>query len=79
MIIVKRSLKEADDGYKALQNYSATPLANGFSPVEIIINRRIRTSLPMFTLYFPDLIVLRKKEEKRRNRQKQDYGHHHGA
>uniref|UniRef100_T1J9L0 Uncharacterized protein n=1 Tax=Strigamia maritima TaxID=126957 RepID=T1J9L0_STRMM len=47
--IVKWSVKKADDGYRALQLYRSTPLANGFSPAELLNGRAIRTSAPVIS------------------------------
>ncbi|RLU23953.1 hypothetical protein DMN91_004161 [Ooceraea biroi] len=45
--IIKRSLKKSGDVYETLLNYRATPQSNGFSPAELLMGRRLRTSVPM--------------------------------
>ncbi|CAL8069840.1 unnamed protein product [Orchesella dallaii] len=81
--IVKNLLKKNTDWYKALLEYRASPLANGFSPAELLMGRRIRSTLPVNpTSLIPtdvDKDELVEKEEIRRNKQKKAYDHHHGV
>lgn len=81
--IMKRCIKKSEDCYEALQNYRATPLENGFSPAELLMGRRIRTSVPMKSLFLepktPDKNQLRAKEEQRILNQKRNYDRHHRA
>ena len=81
--IIKRALKKSEDPYKALQSYRATPLSNGFSPAELLMGRRIQTSVPIATskLYpkIPNRNVLLEREECRRSQQKQTYDRRHNT
>lgn len=80
---IKASWKKTDDAYRALQAYRATPLVNGFSPAELLMGRRIRTSLPIANhLLEPktdDHTELREWEEKNKLTQKTNFDKRHGA
>ena len=42
----KNLLTKSDDPHEALLAHRATPLENGFSPAELCVRRRLRTTLP---------------------------------
>lgn len=44
---IKCLLKKSSDPYFALMADRATPLANGYSPTELLMGRRIRTTVPV--------------------------------
>lgn len=46
---VKDFLSKAADPYLALMEYRATPLANGYSPAELLMGRKLRTTDPVIT------------------------------
>ena len=64
----KNLLTKSDDPYEALLAYRATLLENGFSPAELCMGRRLRTTLPTtpskLTPQWPVLTKLREKEAK---------------
>ena len=42
-------LEKATDPYIGLLSYRTTPLANGYSPAELLMNRKLRSTVPMIT------------------------------
>ncbi|GBN03225.1 hypothetical protein AVEN_229009-1 [Araneus ventricosus] len=63
--------------------YRATPLENSFSPSELLMGRRINTTLPVAKTqlqpYSVNKKVLEAKEERRIEGQKTNYDKHHGV
>ena len=78
----KMLAKKNSDPYIALLTYRATPLQNGFSPAELCMGRRLRTTLPVAPHVlkpireFPNL---REKEELYKEKMKQYYDRRHNA
>ena len=48
MQTVKNALEKEKDPAKALMSYRATPLENRYSPAEMLFDRTIRTTVPVF-------------------------------
>lgn len=71
---VKRLIRNATDPYLALLAYRATPLKNGSSPAELLMGRKLRTTLPEnprnYYPKWPDLERVRQVEEQYRQNQK---------
>ena len=44
---IKQLLRKSEDPHMALMIYCVTPLHNGYSPSELLMNRKIRTTLPI--------------------------------
>ncbi len=80
---VKSLLKKSTDPYLALLAYRTTPLQNGYSPSELLMCRRLRTTVPgtrnQRTPKLPDPVSLREKEEQLKKRQKENFDSHHGV
>ena len=38
--------KKGDEPYLVLLAYRSTPLSNGYSPAELLMNRKLRTNVP---------------------------------
>ena len=80
---VKTLLKKSDDPYLAMLTYRSTPLQNGFSPAELLMNRCLRTNLPMteeqLQPHVPDFATVKAKEEEQRRKQKKVFDLRHAT
>ena len=80
---VKQLLESADDPYDALLCYCSTPQANGYSPAEMLMNRKLRTKLPMASQQripaVPNRSSLAERENIAREKQKNNFDTRHKA
>lgn len=78
---VKNLLKKAKDPYLALLAYRAIPLANGYSPAQLLMGRRLHTPLPqhlsLLTPELPDSAVVAAKERERREKDTGSFNNRH--
>ena len=79
---VKRLLSQSDDPYMALLTYRSTPLPwCNLSPSELLMGRRLRTTLPVvpdqLIPSWPYLDKFRNSNEQFKQRQKADYDRRH--
>lgn len=79
---VKRLLQQSDDPYLALLNYRSTPLPwCKVSPTELLMGRRVRTTLPQLGEQLkPEwtyLVDFRQKDDRFKRKQKKNFDHHH--
>ena len=80
---IKSLLKKSGDPYLALLAYRSTPLESGYSPSELLMGRRLRTTVPtnpkLLLPKTPDLSQVKNRDAQLKNRQKKDFDTHHGA
>ena len=78
---IKNMLKKADDPYLALLAYRTTPLHNGFSPAELLMGRKLQSTVPVHPDHlrpnWPKLGGVRKVEKKNKQKQKENYDRRH--
>lgn len=78
---IKGLLSRTNDPYLALLAYRATPLANGFSPAELLFGRKIRSTVPVAPgSLLPkqiDLEKLTQKECEYKNAMRDNYNRRH--
>ena len=79
---MKNLLEKANDPYLAILAYRSTPLRNGYSPAELLMNRRLRSNIPIIRDLLkpcvPDLTIVKKVEKQGKNRMK-DHERRHSA
>ena len=80
---IKHILDKAKDPYLGLLAYRSTPLRNGYSPSELLMNRRLRTTVPTlgYNLHpsVPNYAQLRAMEQKDKQKQKTDFDRRHAS
>ena len=80
---VKNLLKKNTDPYLALLAYRSAPLANGLSPAQLLMGRRLNTRLPTLPRSLDpkqnDSDSIRQKEALLKDRQSRNYNQHHKA
>lgn len=81
---LKNLLVESKDPYMSLLVYRSTPLENGMSPAELLMNRRIRSNLPMSYDHLPDHTCVTRDsiahfETQKKEKQKQCFDDRHKA
>ena len=79
---IKQLLRKSEDPHMALMIYRSTPLHIGYSPSELLMNRKIRT-IPILDNQLkpsvPDYAEVREKEVKRKTDNKTNFDVRHGA
>ena len=80
---IKRLLRKRGDPYQALLAYCSTPLECGYSPSELLMSRKLQTTIPTtrnsLTPTVPNQTKLREKDKKLKHHQERNYNHHHRA
>ena len=80
---IKNLMKKKDDLYLAILAYRATPTELGYSPAELLMSRKLRTTVPLLPeLRKPvcvDPSLLAEKDAKLKARQKRNFDERHGT
>ncbi|KAK7884427.1 hypothetical protein WMY93_027550 [Mugilogobius chulae] len=80
---VKSLLQKESDPYLALMAYRATPLSNSHSPAELLMGRKLRTTVPILPSClkpgWTDITMLREKERRERKKQWRWFNNRHRA
>ena len=80
---IKNLMKKGDDMYLAILAYRTTPTEIGYSPAELLMNRKLRTTVPMLpelrkpTVIDPFLVA--EKDANLKVRQKHNFDKRHGT
>ncbi len=75
--LIKKSKASKQDACMALLVYRSTPLNCGKSPAELLMNRQLRSNLPMKPSLLTAKAVKPKFVKQRRDKEKQDQKYHH--
>ena len=79
---VKELVKQADP-YIALLNYRNTPIRNGFSPAELLMNRKLNTKIPILPQKLnpnpPDMTTVQQRVESYRMQMKSNFDKRHST
>ena len=80
---IKGLLKKETDPYLALLSYRATPLQIVYSPAELLMGRRLRTTVPITRKQLipriPDSTLVWKRDQQQKQRQERVFNSCHGA
>lgn len=80
---VKNLLEKEDDPYVALLVYRTTPLQIGFSPAELLMSRKLRTTIPTTREsrkpQIPNEKIIRERDENSKKQQKCNFDTNHGV
>ena len=78
---IKTLLQKAEDPYAALLAYRSTPVRCGYSPAELLMNRQLRSTVPVAPTQLqsavPDYSRLKEKEETMSKKQKDNFDSRH--
>ena len=78
-----KGILKSSDPYLGLMAYRAAPLSNGHSPAELLMGRKIRTTIPVIPSQlnpgWTDMDNLKRTEQTYRQKQKQNYDRRHRA
>ena len=80
---VKQLLKGAKDPYLALLSYRSSPIKNGYSPAELLMGRKLRTTVPMIPANLlrktPNMEAVQQFEQESRQKLKANFDKRYAA
>ncbi|UYV78935.1 hypothetical protein LAZ67_17000317, partial [Cordylochernes scorpioides] len=80
---IKNQLKKGRDPYLSLLGYRTALMENGYSPAELCLNRKLKTTVPTSPVQLqsriPDFENLEKREKNQRHKKKTHFDIHHRA
>ena len=78
---IKRLLNKEEDPYMSLLAYRTTTLQNGYSPSELLMSRRLRSTVPISLKQHmpekPDMAMVRNRDEEIKEKQKRNFDRRH--
>ena len=79
----KSLIGKSDDPYLAMLSYRTTPLEHGYSPDELLMGRKLRTTLPTVKSEMkpklPDCSIFKYKDQAIKERQARNFDRRHGV
>jgi hypothetical protein len=80
---IKNLFEKNEDHYLALLSYRSTPLHHGYSPAELLMNRRLRTTVPMMREqlipHIPDSALVKVADTRAKLKMKETFDERHRA
>ena len=80
---MKSLLQESGDPFLAILAYRAAPLQSGFSPAELLMSRKLRTTKPMVREQrkpkVVEMAIFTEKDNALKEHQRDNFDSHHGA
>ena len=80
---IKSLLHKATDPYQALLAYRSTPTAVGYAPSELLMNRKLRTTVPISrdlrVPAVPDYTAIAEKDKREKERQAKNFNARHAV
>ena len=80
---IKSLLRKGDDPYLALLAYRTTPLQCSYSPAELLMNRQLRTTVPITPHQLRPIVPypsqVRSQDNAMKEKQKRNFDKHHGT
>ncbi len=83
MKTIKSLFKKDGDPYLALLAYRSTPLEVGYTPSELLMGRKLKSTVPIsegqLAPRIPEVETLKLRDDNVKTRQKNNFDSHHGS